>query len=370
MKSSAVVVCGGRSARFGEDKLALPLKGGTVAKGAVQVFLRHPLVDKVIAVVPKGEIERYQRLLGDTILVVEGGDTRTESVKAGLGAVDTPYVLVHDGARPLVSVELIDRVLTTLEKHPDCGVVPTVAMDEAVVGGDGYVDRATLRRVQTPQGFDTAKLRECLEKGDFADEGSAYAARYPVLYVEGDPQNRKLTHPVDYYGILGRITTGIGYDIHRLSAGRKLVLGGVTIPHDKGLLGHSDADCVLHAVMDACLSAVSLPDIGHYFAPNDPKWEGADSGKLLKIVLNEVAGAGGTLVGLSVAIVAEEPKLSPYVDSIKAKIACLCNLDVSLIGVTVTTNEKVPIDVKEDFLHRVGGVDAIAAIAQATVRVG
>jgi len=361
MKISAIVVAAGNATRFACDKMALPLADSTVCQAAVRAFTTHPDVSQVVLVVPQDKVPQYRTLLADCT-VVAGGKTRAESVQAGLRVATGDHVLVHDGARPNVSRALIDRVLCAMGEHS--AVVPTIATGDSLVGPAGYCDRSQYRLTQTPQGFETALLRKCFADAQrqFTDEGALVAETVEVYQVEGDAANRKLTYPVDYYGIRGDLRYGIGYDIHRLKEGRRLVLGGIEIDYKKGLDGHSDADCCLHALMDAALSAMGLADIGHYF-PNTPQWKDADSADLLANVMQTLAQKNARIVAASMSIIAEAPRLGPYIDVMRKHIAALLQIDPDAVGIGATTNEGVPMPVAD-----LATTEAIACIAEVTVQ--
>ena len=362
MSNSAIVVCAGNSTRFAEDKMMLPLGGSTVCQQAVRAFATHPRISQVIVVAPADKQELYRALLPDCT-VVKGGATRQRSVAAALAEVREAHVLVHDGARPNVSSTLIDRVIDALRTHP--AVVPVVPLTDSLLGADGYCDRTLYRAVQTPQGFDTALLRRAFDAAPegYTDEGSLVAQTVPVHYVDGDVVNRKITYPVDYYGARGDLVYGVGYDIHRLAERRRLVLAGVDIPYRLGLEGHSDADVCLHAAMDAMLSAVGLPDIGHHF-PNTPEWKDADSRRMLAVVVDMLRSRGASVCALTLSVVAEAPRLAPYVDAMRRSVAQALHITEDKVGLTVTTNEGVPMRLG-DLVTR----DAIAAVAVATVQI-
>lgn len=362
MSISAVVLCAGKAQRFAEDKLKLPLGGILVCQRAAQAFADVRQIDQIVVVAPKEDLGFYRALFA-SYTVVAGGDTRQQSVKAALAAVTGDQVLVHDGARPNVSKALIERVVDALAHHD--AVVPTIPLTDSLVGPDGYCDRNLYRQVQTPQGFHTELLRRCLEGAtkDYTDEGSLVAQSTAVYYVDGEVQNRKLTYPVDYLGLAGDVRTGIGYDIHRLGENRRLVLCGVDIPYPLGLVGHSDADCCLHAVMDAMLGAVGLPDIGHYF-PNTAECKDADSKHLVSIIKAEIAQKNASVTDVSLYVVAEQPHLSPYIDQMRANLAEMLSIDPAHVGIGVTTNEAVPVRI-DDLMT----TQAIAAMAVVTVRI-
>ena len=361
MKCSAIVLCAGESTRFGAEKTVLSIGGRPAWAVAVAAFAHMDEVSEIVLVVPEDKVATYTRLAPEC-QVVAGGATRGESVRNALPYVHEDYVLIHDGARPNVHKAVIERVLVALGEAD--AVVPVIPATDSLIQDGVYVDRDTVRAVQTPQGFKTALLCDCLQKADggYTDEGSLVAETHPVTFVEGDAANRKLTYPVDYYGLAGQVHAGVGYDIHRLVEGRRLILGGVEIPCDKGLLGHSDGDCVLHAVMDACLSAVGLKDIGHYF-PNTERWAGADSADLLAIVMGKLHEQNAALCNVSVAIVCKAPRLAPHIDAMRLRLSALLGVDEASVGISATTNEGVAMRV-DDLVTE----DAIAAFATVTVR--
>ena len=361
MKTSAIVVGAGSGTRYGQDKMTLPYRGTTVLAAAVNAFVQHPRIQQVVVVVAPDKVAHYSRLFCQCT-VVAGGQTRTESVRQGLAAVRYNRVLVHDGARPNPDTTLIDRVLHALYKHN--AVVPVVDLCDSLVCDRGYCQRNAYRAVQTPQGFDTALLRRCIAHArDYTDEGSLVASTTPITYVEGDVANRKITHPVDLYGLEGQTHCATGYDIHRLVEGRPLILGGVPIDYPLGLEGHSDADAVLHAIMDALLASAGLEDIGHYFAPDDPQWQNADSRLLTGIVLQKLAERHTFATHASVSIIAQQPRLASYLSAMRQSIAALLHIDIDHVGISATTNEQVPLALP----FTPPTTQAIAAVATVTV---
>lgn len=359
MKYSVVIPAAGAAERFGEEKLRLPYAGGEVWQAAVGVFEEDEDAVEIFLVVPEDKVANYHPNSAKCT-VIAGGKTRAESVRNALLHVTEDYVLVHDGARPNLDRALVRRVVEALETHD--AVVPVVGATDSMLYQGNYVDRKEVQAVQTPQGFLTSLLRECVAQadGDYTDEGSLVEKVCPAYRVDGDVNNRKLTYPVDYYGLAGRTVTGVGYDIHRLTEGDGITLGGVKIPCDKKAVAHSDGDCVLHAVMDAALSTAGLKDIGHYF-PNTPEWKDADSRRMLGIVLDEVKAKGCVPTAISVAVVCEAPKLSPYFDGMRESLADLMGIRPSDVGITCTTNEGVAMRVNDLVTS-----EAIAAFATVT----
>lgn len=315
--------------------------------------------------------------LGKAELFRTGGATRSETVLNTLKAIGTEtlkdaLVLVHDAARPLVDpddvTELIDKAKTDILKHgPLAGAVLAVPVSDTVKRTDADdvitedISREHLWRIATPQTFAGLALLNALEKHpDVTDESSAVrAAGGRVSVVAAQPSVFKITRPADLTlarmmfensqkPMLPEIRTGIGYDSHRLVEGRPLILGGVTIPHTKGLDGHSDADVLLHAVTDAVLGAANLGNIGIFFPDTDPAYKGADSGVLLKDAFARVRAAGWELVNLDAVLIAQKPKINPHLTAIRESIARIMSVDVSRISVKPKTNEKLGFEGREE----------------------
>lgn len=378
----AVVVAAGRGVRMGAavNKVLLPLCGEPVIRHAVRAFCEADEIDGVVVVVSADETEQMRAALcglEKVCAIVPGGSTRQESVKNGLDALpkEARIVLVHDGARPLISRELIARCVRQTE---DCGsaVVCTPVTDTVKVEKDGCVvrtlDRSQLRAVQTPQCFFAGELKAAYEAAardgvSVTDDASVMEhAGHSVHLLESSEVNFKLTTPEDLRraeDIIGERKfmqrlprTGFGYDVHKLVSGRRLILCGKEIPWEKGLDGHSDADVAVHALMDALLGAACLGDIGRLYPDNDPAFEGADSMKLLADVLRRVKDAGYAVVHADVTIVAQKPKLMPYMDEMRR------NLENAMAGAQVnvkaTTTERLGFE---------GRGEGISAQAVATI---
>lgn len=350
----AVIVAGGGSARCGFNKLLAPLGGGCVLASAIAPFLRED-ISQIVVVAPLALWSSYRHALPEDIrrrvVWAESGETRALSVRSGLEVLTTDYVLVHDAARPYLEDVLVDRIIEGLQSHPDCGIIPVALIVDSVVGEKGYIDRNTLRAVQTPQGFHREQLLACIQR-DATDEGTSYARTHRIVYVPGDSANRKITYPHDL-----PTRHAVGYDIHTLAAGRRMVLGGVELPSQVGCVGHSDADVLIHAVMDALLSAAGLKDIGHQFPDTDPTFKDANSMELLAAV-RTLTDLLVTPMYASICIIADTPRLAPYVDSMRESLATGLSIPASRVGITVGTNEGVPL---------VPHVNAIACIASITV---
>lgn len=378
----AVVVAAGRGVRMGAavNKVLLPLRGEPVIRHTVRAFCEADKIDGVVVVASADETEQMRAALcglEKVCAIVPGGSTRQESVKNGLDALpkEARIALVHDGARPLISRELIARCIRQTE---DCGsaVVCTPVTDTVKVEKDGCVvrtlDRSQLRAVQTPQCFFAGELKAAYEAAardgvSVTDDASVMEhAGHSVHLLESSEVNFKLTTPEDLRraeDIIGERKfmqrlprTGVGYDVHKLASGRRLILCGKEIPWEKGLDGHSDADVAVHALMDALLGAACLGDIGRLYPDNDPAFEGADSMKLLADVLRRVKDAGYAVVHADVTIVAQKPKLMPYMDEMRR------NLENAMAGAQVnvkaTTTERLGFE---------GRGEGISAQAVATI---
>lgn len=378
---AAVLVAAGRSRRMGEDKLWVDLHGRPVWRWSLDALLATPTLERLALVVPSGSQERYRSRIpssaADRCLLVAGGETRRDSVLAGLAALtdagygDACLVLVHDAARPAATPALIGRVVDAAGSSG--GVVPGLPVPDTLMRAGGeHVDRDGLVAVQTPQLGRLSDLRSALAERDFTDEGSALAAAgLDVRIIPGDAANRKLTEPGDLEllrAILraravplepaaAGMRVGIGFDAHRLVAGVPLRLAGVPWPAEpRGLAGHSDGDAALHAVVDAVLGAAGLGDIGALF-PGDERWSGADSGELLRLAVERLASAGWRPVQMDLVIVAASPAIAPRRDEIAATIAGLLGVDVAAVSVKGTTS---------DGLGLPGG-EGIAAYAVASI---
>lgn len=349
-----------------KNKLFLPLSDGkSVLYHTVKAFYSKE-VGRII--IPhrecdKHEIEKVVTEFSDKIITLVGGKTRTESVSLALGYANSEIVLIHDGARPFVSSELIDSVVNGVKKYGAC--IPVLSPVDTVKSiNDGKVistlDRASLALVQTPQGFYTGKIKEAYKKIDanksYTDDASVYEDMGVVYTVQGEAENVKITNPED---LPKKVRYGVGFDAHRFDSSRPLVLGGLTIPSDRGLLGHSDADVVLHALMDSLLSSVNMRDIGYHF-PCTIEFKGAKSTDLLKRVLTFMEEKGAIIDFVSIVIVAEKPKLSPHIESMSANIAKLVGISPEKVAITATTTEK---------LGFTGREEGIATEAIVTVRV-
>ncbi len=334
-------------------------------------------VDELVVVIGPGQSALAQSALGAEVRLVEGGPTRRGSVANGLAALsaDVERVLVHDAARPFLSPAVIARVVAALDDHD--GATPVLAVADTLVRGDALlgdvVPRAGLHRVQTPQGFRVDVLRAA-HAGWPDDEEATDDAQMVrrlggrVALVQGDAMLDKITYPDDFAAAEARVAwesrSASGFDVHRLEAGEELWLGGVLIPHDRGLSGHSDADVVLHALTDAVLGTIAAGDIGTHFPPSDPQWRGAASDQFLAHAAKLVADKGGRIDFVDLTILCEAPKIGPHRAAMVARIADILNLTPDRVSVKATTTERL------GFTGREEGIAAQAIATISLPRVG
>ncbi|HLL27642.1 MAG TPA: bifunctional 2-C-methyl-D-erythritol 4-phosphate cytidylyltransferase/2-C-methyl-D-erythritol 2,4-cyclodiphosphate synthase [Xanthobacteraceae bacterium] len=381
---AAIVVAAGRGERAGgaRPKQYQNLLGEPVLARALRTFALHPAIDAVQAVIDLSEADSYRNAIGDLpkcLAPVAGGATRQRSVRAGLEAIaklKPSIVLVHDAARPLASVALVDRALAAAAASG--AAIPVVALSDTIKrvdrAGDvvATLDRNELRAVQTPQAFSfdllIAAHRRASAAGldNFTDDAAlAEWAGIPVTTFAGEAGNLKLTTADDFaraeamVGALTDVRTGTGFDVHAFGPGKHVMLGGVAIPHDKGVIGHSDADVLLHALTDAVLGALGEADIGHHFPPSQEKWRGAASDQFLAFAAAKVRARGGLIAHLDATVLSESPKLAPHRDAVRARIAAITGIEISRVSVKATTTEG---------LGFIGRKEGIAAMATATIR--
>jgi 2-C-methyl-D-erythritol 4-phosphate cytidylyltransferase/2-C-methyl-D-erythritol 2,4-cyclodiphosphate synthase len=351
------------------------LGGKPVLRWAVESLMRHPSVQSTLVVIGPGQEKAAAAALEglDVGNFVSGGAERADSVRKGLEVIASDAVLVHDAARPFCPAGVIDRLLASLEFFE--GAAPVLPVGDTLAriceGLGDAVDRTAMVRVQTPQAFRLADLRSAYAQWTGpspTDETTVVrAAGMKVAAVEGDPALDKLTLPSDFeraeQWLAGRLRprTGIGFDVHAFSGDGPLMLGGIEVPHSRGLAGHSDADVVLHAITDALLGAAGLGDIGEHFPPSDAKWKGAASSLFLAHAAELVRARGALIDHIDCTIVAEAPKVGPHRAKMRARIAEIANLSVDQVSVKATTTEG---------LGFAGRREGIAAQAVATIRMG
>jgi 2-C-methyl-D-erythritol 4-phosphate cytidylyltransferase/2-C-methyl-D-erythritol 2,4-cyclodiphosphate synthase len=371
----ALIVAAGKGERAGGGvpKQFRLLAGKPLVAHAYDRLAAHPRVDAVLVV---GDEEPIRAALGDRPLLAfaSGGATRRLSVRAGLDAIEAlggaDIVLIHDAARPFTPFDVIDRLLAALETSR--GAVPALAVADTLARRDGtlgeIVDRDALVRVQTPQGFRFADIMTShrgwkADREPTDDAQMARAAGFEVALVAGDPMLEKITRPEDFAAAEARFgrrifRSGMGFDVHRLAEGEELWLGGIMVPHAKGLAGHSDADVALHALTDAILGAIAEGDIGTHFPPSDPQWRGAPSSRFVEHAAALVEERGGRIEHVDLTIICEAPKIGPHRDAMRKRIAALLRLAEGRVSVKATTTER---------LGFTGRGEGIAAQAVATI---
>ncbi|MDR1954118.1 MAG: 2-C-methyl-D-erythritol 4-phosphate cytidylyltransferase [Clostridiales Family XIII bacterium] len=350
---AALIVAAGTGSRFGAGIPKQYLKIGDVpmVKMAAAAFEKSAFVDDLYVVAAAAHIEDCEKMLADMRklrAVVAGGDTRQASVYNGLMAMNSPtpdIVLIHDGARPFVSGDLIERTAALTAKS-GAVVVCVPAKDTIYVAKNDILeavpDRETLHAVQTPQGFSRELIvrahERALADGITATDDGALLRRMgvDVHLVEGDYANVKITTAAD---LPEETKVGIGFDVHAFAEGRKLILGGMEIPYDRGLLGHSDADVLTHALMDAMLGALSLGDIGGYFPDTDERYRGISSMKLLGEVRALIGRDGWRVSNADMTVVAEKPRMAPHIDAIRGNLAEILDIPMDCVSVKATTTE-------------------------------
>ena len=385
---SAIIAAGGRGQRFGGPlpKQLSSINGRSVLQRSVELFLSHPEIDEVVVALPADLVANppsYLRGAQKPVRLVVGGGRRQDSVLNAFHAVasEADFIVIHDAARPLATQGLVSR---TIAAAVECGAAlaamparDTVkrATPEATPFVIETIPREAVYLAQTPQVFSRRVLRDALALGeqsmDATDEAAlAERAGHPVRLVLGEPTNIKITTPEDLpvmhaiararadgsAGSEDAARVGTGYDLHRLVEGRFLVLGGVTVPFERGALGHSDADVVCHAATDAILGAAAQGDIGRHFPDNDPQWKDASSIELLRRAVGIVTDVGFAVANVDVTVVLERPKIKDYVDAMRASVAAAIGISVEQVSIKGKTNEGV---------DAVGRGEAIAAHATA-----
>ena len=384
---TAVIAAGGVGTRLGagRPKQLMRLGGATILQRSVDAFDGCDRVDEIVLVLPAslaGGAALAATPNGTPLRVVAGGARRQDSVAKGFeAAAASDIIVVHDAARPFCSSDLIVRTIDAARRHG--AAVAAVAVQDTLkqrsAGAGRFVGRTLARdrivQAQTPQAFRAGILAEAIRLGragaEATDEaGLAERAGYRVALVEGDPRNVKITTEQDLAVArrfaeetmaTGRV--GLGYDLHRFTAGGPLRLGGVLIPHDRGLVGHSDADAVCHAVTDAILGAAAAGDVGRHFPDTDPRWKGASSIALLREAVDLVRSRGFVVVNLDVVVVTEHPRIAPHVGRMREALAAAVGVGPDAVGVKGKTGEGIGATGRGEALeaHAVALLDAVPA---------
>ncbi|MCB4821668.1 bifunctional 2-C-methyl-D-erythritol 4-phosphate cytidylyltransferase/2-C-methyl-D-erythritol 2,4-cyclodiphosphate synthase [Roseicella aerolata] len=376
MTIAALLMAAGRGTRFGADqpKQYLSLLGRPVLRHAAESLLAEEGVTLIQPVCAAGEAARVAAILEGlpALPPVPGGETRQDSVRAGLEALarqapPPAVVLVHDAARPVIPRGTIPALLAALERCP--GAIPAQPVADTLKRGEAgrileTVPRAGLYRAQTPQAFRfPALLAAHRAAAEEATDDAQLLERTgeAVALVPGAETNVKITFPEDLARVEAQLMTrmlpriGTGFDVHRIEAGRPMVLCGVTIPCEFGLEGHSDADVGIHALCDAIYGALAEGDIGRWFPPSEMRWKGADSAQFLRHAAERIAVRGGVLANADVTLLCERPKIGPHREAMQARLAELLGVEPGRVGVKATTTERL------GFTGRGEGIAAQAA---------
>ena len=368
---AALLVAAGAGSRFGAaiPKQYTIVAGKMVIRHAAEALLREGAI-----IQPVGDAEAISEALAGLSFraPVAGGETRQDSVRNGLEALadlNPDIVLVHDAARPVIPAGTVADIVKALEHH--AGAIPGAPIADTIKRGAegaivGTLSRDGLYRAQTPQGFRYALLRDLhrnAEPGATDDAAILEAAGHAVALVAGHDDNIKLTYPEDRMRLerilapMMETRIGTGFDVHVLAEGRKLILCGVDVPHDKGLDGHSDADVGIHALCDAIYGAMADGDIGRHFPPSENQWKDADSARFLRHAAARVAERGGRIVNVDVTLICERPKIAPHAAAMMQRLADLMGIDVGRVSVKATTTERL------GFTGRMEGIAAQAAVS-------
>jgi 2-C-methyl-D-erythritol 4-phosphate cytidylyltransferase/2-C-methyl-D-erythritol 2,4-cyclodiphosphate synthase len=382
---AAVIVAAGRGERAGGDtpKQYRTIAGEPMIRPTLRAFLDHGRIDVVLPVIQTADEHLYRAAVSGLEKLappVQGGATRQASVRAGLEALAASapeLVLIHDAARPFLTGGLISRAIAAAQASgaavPGIVIADTVKQIDADAMVAETLDRGRLRIVQTPQAFAFDSILDAHRRAaaagleSFTDDAAlAEWAGHRVSVFEGEAGNVKVTTNEDFVraeilqlAALSDVRTGIGFDVHAFADGDHLVLGGVRIPHVRGVTGHSDADVVIHALVDAILGALAEGDIGVHFPPSDPQWKGAASERFLTFACERVRARRGMIAHLDVTVVCETPHISPHRDAMRARIAAIAGIPLDRIGVKATTSES---------LGFTGRKEGIMAMTTATVR--
>lgn len=350
MKTTLILTCAGRGVRAKQNrnKLLVNVLGKNLIERSLSPFLASGLIDEYVITSSSQDYDEIYSKFSSIAKIVIGGDSRTKSIANALNEVSGDIVLIHDGARPFISQHIIKDCIESAKNYGSA--ITVYPSRDTILSSEGeevksYLGKSELYSVQTPQAFNTELIRHAYSQigtETFNDDGEVYARFIGApKIVMGDSTNIKITYPEDYeiFYTTGDYRFGTGFDCHKLVENRELILGGVKIPHDKGLLGHSDADVLTHAIMDAILSALALRDIGYHFSDSDDKYKGANSMCLLQEVLRLISEKGYSVKSVSATIMAEKPKLIKHIPLITDSLAKALGIPTSDVGIGATTLE-------------------------------
>lgn len=360
-KTAVIIVAAGRGSRAGAGlpKQYRPLPGGngeTVLTATLRAFAEHPAVSRIVTLIHKDDVELYNKSINklinnDKIAYELGGAERQDSVLNGLKALadDAPdRVLIHDAARPFVTTALVTACIAALDNCD--AAIPALPVTDTLKRAEGdtitaTVPRENLYRAQTPQAFIFDKILAAHEKaasGMTDDAAIAEAAGLKVKLIEGDANNIKLTHEDDFMTHTLMPRTGSGFDVHRFDeagSAKEIMLGGIAVPHDCALIGHSDADVALHAITDALLGALAEGDIGDHFPPSDDTHKDRPSADFLSHAVGLAGEKHARISHIDLTLICETPKIGPHRNAMRARIAEICGIETSRVSVKATTTE-------------------------------
>lgn len=363
-KAIAIIAAAGSGSRMNMDrsKLLLKIEGKTVIEKTLDTFAENAHIDSIIVATSDEDVARICSGKDKLMAIVPGGRERQDSINGALSLIDdeNSIVLVQDGARPFTSSDLIDNIIKAA--HEVGASIPAVPLKDTIKTVEGNhvgitLERSSLVSVQTPQGFKASLLKKAYENAMEKqlvvtdDSSMVELLGHKVAIVMGEYDNIKITTKEDLRYLGGNemdIRTGVGYDVHKLVEGRDLILGGVKIPHTLGLLGHSDADVLLHAVMDSILGAIGQGDIGRHFPDTDDSYKGISSIKLLEHVKKVLDESGYTISNLDCLIIAQKPKVLPYAMQMRKNIASVLEIMEDRVNVKATTTEKLGFEGREE----------------------
>lgn len=352
MKVNVIIACGGSGSRTGlnYNKILAKIGGKSVIYHTVSQFYALDFVSKIVLPARSADIQQLLaelQVFEDKIVICDGGDTRTASIKNGISHCDDCDVIsIHDGARPFVSRDIILDSIESASRYGS-GISACPQTDSVAMVEDGIItaplDRSKIWRLQTPQSFRASEIKKAydmIQPGEIFTDDSAVYAKYiaPCKISSGSAQNKKITYAEDLL-TFENCFIGVGYDTHQLVENRDLILGGIKIPHSKGLLGHSDADVLTHAIMDAIFGAVGERDIGYLFPDSDPKYKGISSIELLKQCLQIVRNKGFEVHNINSVIMCERPKLSKIIPDMAQNLASVIGISADKISISATTTE-------------------------------
>jgi 2-C-methyl-D-erythritol 4-phosphate cytidylyltransferase/2-C-methyl-D-erythritol 2,4-cyclodiphosphate synthase len=357
MMFDVIIVAFGKSERMGLDKLSYEINGQSILSRTINTFDNIKNIANIIVVTDKNIMPK------DNIILVKGGSSRSQSVQCGLAKVTSPYVLIHDGARPFASKNLIEKIMADTEKYNSA--IPYLKSTDSTRKIQenkliSCIDREEVVGVQTPQGFSTKLIKKAYELSNEitnTDESELFLKFIEPPHASlGEISNRKITYIEDLVNITSKV--GSGFDVHKFEKGKKLILGGIEIPYHLGLKAHSDGDVVIHAIMDALLSAIDERDIGVQFPDTDSEYKNINSCILLEKVKNIMARKNATINNITITIMAQSPILKSYIPLMQTKIASILNISENKINITATTTETLGI---------IGEKKGIAVLALASV---